>query len=488
MSHPRKSSRLPSNTRSIPDLGRWNASLQSANASAPRGADDQSADGHGRDTPVPTLRPISNFGSLLAPSVVLADEVIPDKTITQTVDKPFGDYVSFQTPVFSAAATLPPPEAEPVSPTTTSTSSESTDDAATHTLPPRSVSILSSPISPILRGAQSFESTLTARAPKASSFLGDLAMSPASVLSEDLAPSSSEDEREWEPTYYSSTQIFDVLQNSKGLPLITTVPEWPADATFKLQPSSSVAPKDDPRFVLWGTRHEEEKSHSDYRQSASSAGRHPSPSSNKPTMQKKSSIFGTMGKSSSAGGHKSKSSTTTNSTASSSRSSSVAPSLSPSFDNSQGPGSVTTAPSDEPEGRRVMLAATIERWVAQLTSEFNYDELLDFFLTYRTYITPVDLAHLFICRFQWALNGTEGVDDKDAEDPEDVTVRRIVRVRTFIAVRYWLLTFFKVDFIANKQLCVVLTTWLNALGRSPVLQSHADALVSLYLGHLGCVD
>jgi hypothetical protein len=47
--------------------------------------------------------------------------------------------------------------------------------------------------------------------------------------------------------------------------------------------------------------------------------------------------------------------------------------------------------------RKVLIAATIERWIAQLTSELNYDELLIFFLTYRTYVSAVDLCHLLIC-------------------------------------------------------------------------------------------
>ncbi|KAJ7435103.1 hypothetical protein B0H11DRAFT_2257594 [Mycena galericulata] len=41
---------------------------------------------------------------------------------------------------------------------------------------------------------------------------------------------------------------------------------------------------------------------------------------------------------------------------------------------------------------KILVAATIERWIAQLTSDPNYDELLNFFLTYRTYISAVALS------------------------------------------------------------------------------------------------
>lgn len=74
---------------------------------------------------------------------------------------------------------------------------------------------------------------------------------------------------------------------------------------------------------------------------------------------------------------------------------------------------------------------------AQLTSELSYDELLVFFLTYRTYVSAVDLGHLRICRFHWALGETSTSRDKMA--------RKIVRIQTFIALRFWPLTFFDVD-------------------------------------------
>ncbi len=117
----------------------------------------------------------------------------------------------------------------------------------------------------------------------------------------------------------------------------------------------------------------------------------------------------------------------------------------------------------------MLVAATIERWIAQLTSELNYDELLIFFLTYRTYVSAVDLGHLLICRFHWALGETTSNRDE--------MVRKIVRVRTFTAIRYWLLTFFDVDFVPNRELRMLFADWLNSLRRDQILTKHRDALV-----------
>ena len=156
---------------------------------------------------------------------------------------------------------------------------------------------------------------------------------------------------------------------------------------------------------------------------------------------------------------------------------SVSPSISSSLSLSQ----------DGSDGRtgstvRVMMAATIERWIAQLTSQLDYDELLIFFLTYRTYISALDLCHLLICRFHWALeepvSGAVGsVMGGDAA--HEIVVKQIVRLRTFVAIRYWLLTFFRVDFLPNRELCLLFANWLNTLWRDPILDRYRDAKVGL---------
>ena len=65
--------------------------------------------------------------------------------------------------------------------------------------------------------------------------------------------------------------------------------------------------------------------------------------------------------------------------------------------------------------------------------------LLLFFLTYRTYISPVDLAHLFICRFHWALmDETGAAGGNGGGTGTDDRVKGIVRLRTFVALRHLL--------------------------------------------------
>ena len=225
-----------------------------------------------------------------------------------------------------------------------------------------------------------------------------------------------------DPTYFPaeettmhsrySAEVFDVLQTYRGLPVLERLLDDPADTgviKMTLTAEDSAAPRNDPRFVIWGTIALEPRA-DDSQASRRSSGE---------------------------------------------------------FVHLR----VTT---DGPERERVLVAATIERWLAQLTSALDYDELLVFFLTYRSYITAIDLCHLLICRFHWALGRSAGGGDE--------MVRRVVRVRTFVAIRYWLLTFFAVDFVPNRELRLLLASWLNTLRRDPILQKHTDATVRLRSG------
>ncbi|KAE8824372.1 hypothetical protein HRS9122_10306 [Pyrenophora teres f. teres] len=83
-----------------------------------------------------------------------------------------------------------------------------------------------------------------------------------------------------------------------------------------------------------------------------------------------------------------------------------------------------------------MIAATPARLVAHITSPsfLDYELLSDFFLTFRAFLSTRDLIAYLISRLRWAV---ERQDD----------FGRIVRVRTFVALRHWILNYFVDDFM-----------------------------------------
>ncbi|GAA5990430.1 hypothetical protein JCM10908_007368 [Rhodotorula pacifica] len=137
----------------------------------------------------------------------------------------------------------------------------------------------------------------------------------------------------------------------------------------------------------------------------------------------------------------------------------------------------STSPSDSSE--RVLMAATVERLVAELTSQISPELLAAFFLTYRNFLDPIDLLHLLLARFEWAMTpvhsppsagltaSISSSSSLSAAAAEDEALRRIVRVRTFVVFRYWLLNHFMQDFYPSREVRTTLTAWLNSSARDP---------------------
>lgn len=322
-----------------------------------------------------------------------------------------------------------------------------------------------------------------------------------------------------------STEIFDVLQTSRGLPRLdlldadtdsgattgdgddgddTTdrptanpaIEPVPVTVKMFLSQDESAAPKDDPRFVIWGelfpgvgtsiggewagssTSLSDDHNNDRLSSTTSSVGvkgfkspRANASSTTSTTSTSSNHHYSVSGTSSHAGVGNGSSSIPSKPTLGSSTSTSSPPLSSTNMLTSMALKTMSPL-GDEGEGpTRILLAATIERWLAQLTSDLDYDELLNFFLTYRTYVGALDLARLLIARFCWALGSASATKNRrnasisiSDVDQDDIT-RRIVRVRTFVAFKYWLITFFTVDFVPNRELRLFVAASLNDIGK-----------------------
>ncbi|KAG8417673.1 Guanine nucleotide exchange factor lte1 [Metarhizium acridum] len=97
-----------------------------------------------------------------------------------------------------------------------------------------------------------------------------------------------------------------------------------------------------------------------------------------------------------------------------------------------------------------VTAATPPRLVAEITSPcfLDYELISDFFLTFRSFLEATDLLRMLIARLRWAL-------DRDDE------IGMIVRVRTFVALRHWILNYFVDDFLGEYGLRVTFCNLLN---------------------------
>ena len=105
-------------------------------------------------------------------------------------------------------------------------------------------------------------------------------------------------------------------------------------------------------------------------------------------------------------------------------------------------------------------AATPLRLVAEITSPtfVDYHLLSDFFLTFRAYLDPVDLLYMLVARLRWAFARDDGPG-------------MVVRVRTFVAIRHWILNYFPDDFVVDCDLrrtfCDLLNSFIGELSNDP---------------------
>lgn len=99
-----------------------------------------------------------------------------------------------------------------------------------------------------------------------------------------------------------------------------------------------------------------------------------------------------------------------------------------------------------------VTAATPPRLVAEITSPsfLDYELISDFFLTFRGFLEPSDLVRMLFARLRWAI---ERGDETGM----------VVRVRTFVALRHWILNYFEDDFFVDYALRVTFCELINEL-------------------------
>lgn len=120
-------------------------------------------------------------------------------------------------------------------------------------------------------------------------------------------------------------------------------------------------------------------------------------------------------------------------------------------------------------------AASPARLVAQITSPafLDYDLISDFFLTVRAYLSINDLLEYLLSRFEWAINQLSDYG-------------RVVRVRSFAAIRHWILNYFPYDFVVDRDLRVKFCDHLNSLTRQCRLAGHDASDLKLILDLKKC--
>ncbi|KAK9480244.1 ras guanine nucleotide exchange factor domain-containing protein [Lipomyces japonicus] len=111
-----------------------------------------------------------------------------------------------------------------------------------------------------------------------------------------------------------------------------------------------------------------------------------------------------------------------------------------------------------------IVGITTARLILLITppDTIDYNLISDFFLGFRQFAHELDVMRLILARYQWALDRSDNIG-------------RIVRMRTFVVLRYWVLNYFADDFVPSFKLRAAFVDGINRLSSSDkVKASTAD--------------
>ncbi|CAH2354284.1 hypothetical protein CLIB1423_15S02696 [[Candida] railenensis] len=102
---------------------------------------------------------------------------------------------------------------------------------------------------------------------------------------------------------------------------------------------------------------------------------------------------------------------------------------------------------------------TLKALIVQLTSPeiIDYNLICDFFLTYRTFVSSVEVMNLLLTRCWWSLQYI--VSNQES----NIKIGKLVLLRTFVVLRHWILNYFVDDFDANSSICEIFITHINKM-------------------------
>ncbi|ORY08252.1 ras GEF, partial [Basidiobolus meristosporus CBS 931.73] len=110
-----------------------------------------------------------------------------------------------------------------------------------------------------------------------------------------------------------------------------------------------------------------------------------------------------------------------------------------------------------------LVAGTVEKLIEKLTSEIDYEFLSDFFMTYRSFMSPVQLCKTLGARLKWAID--EGNENG-----------KFIQLRTYSAIKHWLVFYFDYDYVPSRALRFTMINLLKDLQTRPELASSPDIL------------
>lgn len=130
-----------------------------------------------------------------------------------------------------------------------------------------------------------------------------------------------------------------------------------------------------------------------------------------------------------------------------------------------------------------IVKSTLEAIVIHFTNSIdslNYNDLNNFFITYRSFTSSAKLLDILLYRFKWSIKSSLDLQfgDNIINDNDLLKIYNIIIIRTFIILRHWINNYIIEDFLFNDEILSYFTSFIqNDIYRdlmSPYLNNNKD--------------
>ncbi|KAL6930716.1 hypothetical protein ACO0R3_003837 [Hanseniaspora guilliermondii] len=113
-----------------------------------------------------------------------------------------------------------------------------------------------------------------------------------------------------------------------------------------------------------------------------------------------------------------------------------------------------------------IVKSTLEAIVIHFTNSIdslNYNDLNNFFITYRSFTSSNKLLDILLYRFKWSIKSSLDLQfgDNIINDNELIKIYNIIIIRTFIILRHWINNYIIEDFLFNDEILTYFTSFIQ---------------------------
>ena len=126
-----------------------------------------------------------------------------------------------------------------------------------------------------------------------------------------------------------------------------------------------------------------------------------------------------------------------------------------------------------------IVKSTLEAIIIHFTNSIdslNYNDLNNFFITYRSFSNTTKLLDILLYRFKWSIKSSLELQfgNNIMNDNDLIKIYNVIIIRTFIILRHWINNYIIEDFLFNDDVLNYFTTFVQNEIYKDLISKHLD--------------